>query len=217
MVWARTRGEVPRDIAEILVHGAATRAWVVAAESGWEPGYEAGPTYRIDFHWEWQGKLYDGRYRASFDGLHVGYGPEDHSSWLGSCMEEGGSITVVFHRDSPQKARIYGNLGLYLRKTLRQSVAELMACGPDGVEAKTREVYELIRSPLGRCEGDWGKYLKLLTKIGIYDDLYNRWRPEPDNLEFIRTGIRNGTFDQAAVNRLSALCERHCPGIWAAT
>ena len=206
------------DHAEMLLErGVATRAWVLAADTGWDSGHEAGPNYEIDYAWEHEGQTHRGRWRAAYDGMHLAMGAPEYSSWLDRAMCDGGSFTVLLDPGRPANATIYGNLELYVRKTLLEAVAELEGCDDDVLEERVTAVYRFAIAPFGRCQRDWKEYYGLLSALGMFDDGAGRVREYAENLEVVRRDLRAGRYDRQVLARLSALCATYRPGVWAAT
>jgi hypothetical protein len=215
MVWESKR-QIAKKLEKLLVEGAAVRARVVKADTGWESGYEAGPYYRIDYAWEWEGRTYKAKWSASYDGMHLAYGAGEYMAWLERTMCEGGSFTVLFDPEKPSKATIYGTLELYVRKTLLEAVEELRKCGEKEVEAKASEVFAFIIAPLGACQREWRTYYDLLAKLGMFDEKEGRVRDGVENIEVVRRQIRAGRYEEGVMEQLSELCARYRPGVWAA-
>lgn len=217
MVWAFSRGGLTEQTRDLLVSGTAVRARVTEADTGWESGYEAGPYYRITYEYEHAGTRYENRWAASYDGMHLAYGAGEYMAWLEGAMCTGGTFTVLFHPDAPQAPTVYGTLMPHVAKSLEQAVEELMSCGEDDIEERASEVFAFMIAPLGRCQRDWRRYYDLLGRMGMYDEAEDRVRDGVENIEVVRTRIRQGDFDGDAMAELSELCARYRPGVWAAT
>jgi hypothetical protein len=217
VVWAASSRKLTARIEELLTHGAAVRAWVTEADTGWESGYEAGPYYKIDYAWEWETRTYTGRWAASFDAMHLGLGAPEYAAWLERSMCSGGSFTVLLDPERPSEPTIYGNLELFLQKTLLQAVEELRTCSEEELEDRASEVLAFIIAPLGRCRREWRDYFDLLSKLDMFDENKGAVRDHEANIEVVRTDIRAGRFDAKVLERLSEMCSRYRPGVWAAT
>lgn len=217
MVWAPSSRKLTARIEDLLTTGAAVRAWVTEADTGWESGYEAGPYYKIDYAWEWETRTYRSRWEASFDAMHLGLGAGEYAGWLERSMCSGGSFTVLLDPERPSEPTIYGNLELFLKKNLVQAVRELRECADEELEERASEVFAFIIAPLGRCQREWRDYFDLLSKLDMFDEKKGAVRDYEANIEVVRTDIKAGRFDAGVLDRLSGMCARYRPGVWAAT
>jgi hypothetical protein len=217
MVWASATHDLPEDVRNLLVNGIAVRARVTEADTGWESGYEAGPYYKIRYEYEHDGKTHEGRWSASYDGIHLAYGAGEYMRWLDGAMCDGGTFTVLFLPDAPEKPRVYGTLEPHVKKSLLEAVDELASCTDAELEERSSAVFAFMIAPLGRCQREWRKYYDLLDEMGMYDRDKDQVRDGVENIEVVRTRIRSGDFDDDAMKELSELCARYRPGVWAAT
>jgi hypothetical protein len=218
MVWVVaevSQHKITDDIRYLLERGIAARAWVTKCVSSWEGGPEAGPVYDVWYCYESAQGLMYGEFHAAFDGLHLAYGSPDYDSWLSRSFRRGGTFTVVYRGSNPEKCVIYGNLGLFIRKSLVKAAKELECCRKlEYIDTLAREFLTIAVGPLGAIRDGWEAYFYLMKKMGLMKE--GGVQSFNENLKIVKKIILQGKYDESVLKRLAEICMKYTPGIWAA-
>jgi hypothetical protein len=209
--WSTARHT--RKTEKLLVHGGAARAWVTAYSS--ERDGE-GTDHFVQFAFEVKGKLVQGKFIAGYDDLHLSYGSPDYDSWLKKAFHKKGTFTVLYNPKDPSEHVIYGTLEPFLKKTLLEVAREIVRSkDPIEVDRLARQFLDIALAPLGGVKGEWEEYYKLLGDIGLY--VGEPGATYQKNLAAVKHLFHDGWVDRALLSRLSSICKRYWPGVWAAT
>jgi hypothetical protein len=215
-VWAAREisfGRITDEMRALLVDGTAVRAWVTRYVSRKD---SEGTDHLVQYCFETAGGLVHGVHRAGFDDYHLVVGSSDYARWLHGAFCEAGTFTVIHPSRGKPVPVIYGTMELYIEQDLVE-VADALgtARDPETIDGLARRFLDIALSPSAIIMDGRQEYHDLYRRIGL---VRGHERPRRDeNLEIIRSAIRQGRYESRDLEALAGICRRYGPGIWAAT
>lgn len=212
LVWRVRPGlEITRDMHEALRDWIAVRAWVTRVER-WRDS--EGPEVRIWLCWEADGRLCHTYLKRGFDAYHAYMYNAIMTSWFDRTFVQGGTCTVLHQPGRPKRFRVFGEMELYLDRSLAQIVKE-HAEGED--PEKRKMLLDEVNTVLGAVLPWAQQDDELRSALAVFCRTeMTRQMTITDLGKKVYESVRDGTCDESRLASLSEVTGKYVPGAWAA-